>query len=86
MGTKSLAITVKLWPSMENFWIPSAPALINRSLCFFPGVNLKLVIPALLLHGVLSPAATVEQLKLFRPSVLVVSVDSEDSRGISAYG
>jgi hypothetical protein len=53
--------------------MPSAPALISRSRCTFPGVNLKLVMPALFLQDALSPAAAVEQLKLFRPWMRLLS-------------
>jgi hypothetical protein len=67
-------MTVILCPSIENFCWPSAPALINLRRCNLSGVNLKLVIPALLLQGVLSPAAVaIEQLKLFRPLIRLLS-------------
>ena len=73
IGTKSLAMTVRLWPSIENFCTPSAPALIRRSLCTNPGVNLVVARGAPLWHVVLSPAATVEQLKLFFPLIKLLS-------------
>lgn len=74
MGTKSLAMTVKLCPSILNFCIPSAPALMRRSRCTFPGENLKLVMPALSVHFVVSPAAAaIEQLKLFLPWIKLLS-------------
>jgi hypothetical protein len=75
IGTKSLAMTVMLWPSRVNFWIPSAPALINRSRCTLPGVNLKTDRPALFLHFVVSPGATVEQLKSPFPLIRLLSED-----------
>jgi hypothetical protein len=56
--------------------MPSPPALINRSLWVFPGVNLKLLRPPLAaLQGVVSPAATVEQLKVFFPLMRLLSED-----------
>jgi hypothetical protein len=58
---------------MLNFCIPSAPALIRRNRWTFPGENLKFVMPALLLHFVLSPAAMLEQLKLFLPWIKLLS-------------
>jgi hypothetical protein len=51
----------------------SAPALVSRNRCTFPGENLKLVMPALLLQAVLSPTETVEQSKLFRPWMRLLS-------------
>lgn len=36
IGTKSLAMTVKLCPSMENWKCPSTAELTSRSLYFFP--------------------------------------------------
>lgn len=65
-GTKSFAITVILWPSSVNFCIPSAPALINRSLCFLPAVNLNFESPLMLGQEVESGS---EQLRLFRPLI-----------------
>lgn len=66
-------MTVRLWPSMLNFCIPSAPALIKRRRWTLPGLNLKLVIPAFLEHFALSPGATLAQLKLFRPWIRLLS-------------
>jgi hypothetical protein len=73
IGTKSLAITVMSWPSTVNFWTPSEPALISRSRCTLPGVNLKLARPALFVHCVLSPEATVEQSKFPFPLIRLLS-------------
>jgi hypothetical protein len=73
IGTKSFAMTVMLWPSIVNFWIPSAPALINRSRCFRPGVKWNLLIPALLTQGVLFLAGSEEQLKLFLPLIRLLT-------------
>lgn len=73
MGTKSLAMTVKLCPSIENFCTPSAPALIRRSLWVFPAVSWVVDRGAPLVQVVLSPAATVEQLKLFLPLIKLLS-------------
>jgi len=64
-----MAMIVRLCPSIENFCCPSPPALIKRSLCFFPDVNLKLVTPALDLQEVVSLMSLVEQLKLLRPLI-----------------
>lgn len=73
IGTKSFAMMVILWPSILKRWIPSAPALINLSLCVLPVVNLNFEIPALLVHGVVSPAATVEQSKFIFPLIKLLS-------------
>lgn len=73
MGTKSLAITVKVWPSMLNLWSPSAPALIRRSRCVLPDVNLNWASPAFLVHFVVSPLATVLQSKLPLPLIRLLS-------------
>jgi hypothetical protein len=58
-----------LCPSIENFCWPSPPALIKRNLCFLPDVNLNLLTPTLDSQGVVSLAATLEQLKLLRPLI-----------------
>ena len=73
IGTKSFAMMVMLCPSILKRWIPSAPALISRSLCVLPVVNLNFEIPALLVHGVVSPAATVEQSKSIFPLIKLLS-------------
>lgn len=79
IGVKSLAMTVMVWLSIENCWMPSAPELMRRSRCVLPCWNLNLASPALGVQGVASPAATEEQSKLFLPLMRLLS---EVTRGL----
>ena len=62
-------MTVSVCPSIDKRWMPSAPELIRRRRCVLPVSNLNLEMPALLVHGVVSPGATVEQSKFILPFI-----------------
>lgn len=79
IGVKSAAMTVMVWLSIENCWIPSAPELMSRSRWVLPCWNLNLARLALGVQGVVSPAATEVQSKLFLPLMRLLS---EVTRGL----
>ena len=72
MGTKSFAMTVIVWLSMENCCVPSAPVLISRRRWVLPVWNLNLDRPALFVQGL--PLVTVEQLKFILPLIRLLSL------------
>lgn len=71
MGTKSLAMTVIEWLSMEKCCRPEDPPLTTRNRWVFPGVNRNSERPALLVQGV--PSVTREQSKNILPFMRLLS-------------